>query len=260
MEELSYDHMSKIIGTDVPCTQRFDWSQLGLPVANLSELDAAFTLEELKAAVFYTPSDKAPGPDGFSAGFFKASWNVVKDDLLRALNKFYDINDLSFSSLNTAFYILLPKNDTPTMMSQFRPISLIHSFAKLVSKILAARLQPRMDELVSPCQSAFISGRSIQDNFLYIQNLAKHYHQSKTPSLLLKLDIAKAFDSVSWSYILDMLRARGFPIRWRNWIAMLLRTATSKVIINGVPGRPIDHHRGLRQGDSLSPFIFDLAM
>ncbi|KAK1616134.1 hypothetical protein QYE76_021651 [Lolium multiflorum] len=117
-----------------------------------------------------------------------------------------------------------------------------------------------MDDLVSPCQSAFISGRSIQDNFLYVQNIAKHYHQTKTPALLLKLDIAKAFDTVSWTYILDMLHARGFPVRWRNWIALLFRTASSKVLISGAPGRPIEHRRGLRQGASLSPFLFDLAM
>jgi hypothetical protein len=261
LEGVIYDHMSKIIGTDIPYTQKFDWPQLGLPVIDMSELDAPFSLDELKTAVFSMPSDKAPGPDGFSAGFFKTSWNVVKDDLLRGLNKFYDLNDPSFNSLNTAFFVLLPKNETPSAMSHFRPISLIHAFAKLVSKILSTRLlEPRMDELVSPCQSAFISGRSIQDNFLYVQNLAKHFHQTKMPSLLLKLDIAKAFDTVSWAYILDMLEARGFPLRWRNCIALLFRTASSKVLVNGAPGRPIEHHRGLRQGDSLSPFLFDLAM
>jgi hypothetical protein len=79
--------------------------------------------------------------------------NVVKDDLLRALNKFYDLNDPSFNSLNTAFYVLIPKNEAPTQISHYRPISLIHVFAKLLSKILASRLQPRMDELVPPAKA-----------------------------------------------------------------------------------------------------------
>jgi hypothetical protein len=73
-----------------------------------------------------------------------------------------------------------------------------------------------MDELVSNAQSAFIKKRSIHDKFLYVKNLATRYHKSKTPALLFKLDIRKAFGSVRWGYLVDLLEKKGFPARFRN--------------------------------------------
>lgn len=78
--------------------------------------------------------------------------------------------------------------------------------------------------------------------------------------LLLKLDISKAFDTLSWPFLLDVLRARGFPQRWCGWIETLLSTASSRIILNGHQGAPIQHMRRVRQGDSLSPMMFILAM
>jgi hypothetical protein len=95
-----------------------------------------------------------------------------------------------------------------------------------------------MDELVSNAQSAFIKKRSIHDNFLYVKNLATRFHKNKTPALLFKLDIRKAFDSIRWGYLFDLLEKRGFPARFRNWIVALLNTASSRVLLNGVAGCP----------------------
>jgi hypothetical protein len=81
-----------------------------------------------------------------------------------------------------------------------------------------------------------------------------------SPALLFKLDIRKAFDSVSWEYILDLLQQRGFPPRFRNWVTALFATTTSKMLLNGIAGEPIDHSRGLRQGDPLSPLLFVIAI
>ncbi len=85
-------------------------------------------------------------------------------------------------------------------------------------------------------------------------------HDRRTPSALLKLDIAQAFDSISWQFILEVLEHKGFGLRWRSWVAMLFRTASSRVLINGEPGCPILHRRGVRHGDPISPMIFILAM
>lgn len=142
----------------------------------------------------------------------------------------------------------------------YRPISLIHGIAKIIAKVLSLRLAPHMDALVSNAQSAFIKKRSIHDNFMYVRNFARRLHKCKTPALLFKLDIKKEFDSVKWEFILDLLQRKGFPSKFREWVAALLCSSSSRFLLNGLPGPPIKHGSGFRQGDPLSPLLFVLAI
>jgi hypothetical protein len=92
--------------------------------------------------------------------------------------------------------ILIEKKEGAHVIGDYRPISIMHSIAKLLAKILSNRLAPHLDRIVSHSQSDFIKERSIHDNFQYVQGAVNHFHQAKIPMLLLKLDIAKAFDSI----------------------------------------------------------------
>jgi hypothetical protein len=82
------------------------------------------------------------------------------------------------------------------VVNDYRPISLIHSFAKIVSKLLSNRLGPKLHKLISINQSAFVKKRCIHDNFVYIQQVIKDLHKKKILALFIKLDISKALDTV----------------------------------------------------------------
>ena len=124
---------------------------------------------------------------------------------MAAINHFSNLHATNLHWLNSSNIALIPKKDGAEDISNFRPISLIHVVAKLLAKMMATRLSVHMNDLVSPAQSAFINKRSIHDNFTYVRNLARRLHSNKTPMLLFKLDIKKAFDSVRWDYLMDLL-------------------------------------------------------
>jgi hypothetical protein len=164
--------------------------------------------------------------------FFRSCWDIIKEEIVAAFHCLFNLNAGPLTKLNGSLLMLLPKLESAEQPDDFRPISLIHTFTKLVSKVLALRLALHINELVSQAQSAFIRRRCIHDNYLYVRNLARAYHWKKVPALLMKLDISKAFDSVSREYLLEMLQQRGFSARWRNWLCLLLSSSSSAVRLN----------------------------
>jgi hypothetical protein len=95
---------------------------------------------------------------------------------------------------------------------------------------------------------------------MYVRNLARKLHKSRTPAVLFKLDIRKAFDSINWDHIVELLKRHGFPPKFRDLITSLLCTSSSRVLLNGIANVPINHGRRVRQREPLSPLLFVLAI
>lgn len=119
-----------------------DWQALGYEMRDLQQLELPFTHDEIRCTVFSMPSDKAPGPDGYTCAFFKTCWGIVGNDLTAALNYLYQLNSQGFKLLSSANIVLLPKKTEALKITDFRPINLIHSIAKILTKLLANRLAP----------------------------------------------------------------------------------------------------------------------
>jgi hypothetical protein len=204
------------------------------------------------------PPDKAPGPDGFNGHFLKTCWHIVRRDFYKLCDDFYNGN-ADLQSINESFITLVPKIQNPTTVNDFRPISLLNCSLKVITKLLADRLQSKTLQLVHQNQYGFIKSHSIQECLAWCFEYIHQCKQSRRESIILKLDFEKAFDTVEHTAILQMLTHMGFPDRWLTWISSILSSGTSAVILNGVPGRKFRCKRGVHQGDTLSPLIFVLA-
>jgi len=162
------EYFSNHIGSTPSRQQTLAWQALGYAPQDLSELELPFSHDELREVIDSMPIDKALEPDGFTGKFYKSCWGIIKEDILLALNSLYTMNAQGLQLLSTANIVLLPKKGDATEITDYRPISLIHSVTKIVTKLLANRLAPRLGAMISNCQSTFIKKRSIHDNFMYV--------------------------------------------------------------------------------------------
>lgn len=156
------------------------------------------------------PSDKAPDPNGFNGLFYKKCWHIIKEDIYSLCEDFFE-GSLSLQAINNSFITLVTKTNMPTIVNDFKPISLLNSILKLITTLMADRLQAQVIPLIQENQYGFIKTRIIQDFLAWSFEYIHQCQYSKRELIVLKLDLEKAFDTIEYQTIMQMLTSPGFP-------------------------------------------------
>ena len=203
--------------------------------------------------------NKAPGPDGFPAEFFQFFWETIKADLLQLFVEFHK-GEMPLHSLNFGVITLLPKKEDATKVQQYRPICLLNVSFKIFTKVLTNRLSTVAQKIIRPSQTAFIPGRHILEGVVILHETIHEMHKKKKNGVVLKLDFEKAYDKVKWPFLQQVLWMKGFSTKWCAWINQVITKGSVAIKVNDDVGHYFQTRKGVRQGDPLSPILFNIVV
>lgn len=230
-----------------------------LSVEQQGLLEGPISYEELLLCLKHAKNNRSPGSDGFTMEFYKFFWLDIGRYLLRSLNCGFNLNELSVTQKEGIITCIPKPNKDRQFLKNWRPITLLNCSYKLGSACIANRLKKVLPQLINKDQTGFLSGRYIGENIRVIYDLIYMTEKENIPGLLLLIDFEKAFDSVSWRFIDEVLSFFNFGVSFKHWIRVLYNNIKTCVQVNGHLSEWFLVQRGCRQGDPISPYIFLLC-
>ena len=218
------------------------------------------SMEEILNSLKDLPNNKTPGSDGLTTNFYKFFWIDIKEHVFNSFMYAFENGSLSIEQKRGILNIIPKKGKDLRYLKNWRPISLLNTDYKILTKLLANRLQKVIPSIVSPDQNGYIKNRSIGQNIRTMVDVIEHTNQKNIPGIILQLDFEKAFDSVSWQFLDKTITMFHFGDQFRQWIRLIYNNPECCVTNNGYHSEFFQLSRGVRQGCPISALLFLLVV
>jgi exonuclease III len=222
-------------------------------------LDQPITTEELKQVVDGC-NESAPGPDGLPYKIYKKLWDLVGDFLLDSWKYSLSIGTLPLNQRMSTITLLPKPGKDLDKIENWRPITLSNCDLKIFTKLLSNRVLKVLENIIHPCQTAYVPGRIVHDNLRMFDFYNNYCKTNNVDALLISLDAKKAFDSVSHKYLYKVLSAYGFSQSFIDTVEILYKDLRANILVNGYRSTIIKILRSVKQGDALSCALFILCI
>ena len=220
---------------------------------NINETEVLTNLKNLK-------NGKTPGTDGLPPEFYKFFWIDIKQFVINSIQYAMQNNKLSIEQKRGIITLIPKKSKNRTFLKNWRPISLLNTDYKLISKILAARLQNVLPDIINLDQSGYLKNRYIGENIRLLQDVSLFTEENNLPGIIFCIDFEKAFDTLNWKFLFKSLQTFNFGNRFIDYIKTLYNNIEATVINNGKTCNFFKLERGVRQGCPLSAYLFIIAI